>query len=249
VAHDHAHTGKQRAEIAAGHVAKIFEQHRAGHDLAAREPAQLAPRVDVFVGFHRHHEHDVVVDFGLDHAAAQPEPYGAFDLLGVMSAPPEPHVAKIVQRRPDLDPFADTPAMRSVDLIARHLDEICRFQDRFERAHQIDIGSLQGDAVAHCMRRDIGTEIIVVAAQPLQHLEIIEVVDRRQHLAEPAELVALVVACKRALFDQGVEQIALADWNELIEAVGRRMMLRVAHCAVYMVRASAVKALRESGSR
>src|SRR5579862_7472003 len=99
------------------------------------------------------------------------------------------------------------------------------------------------------MRRDLGAEIVIVVAQPLQRLEIIVVINRRQHGAEPAEFFAVLLAFAIALLDQRGQEVALADGNELIGAVVRRAIRNVGHGSAYMVRASAVKALRDSGSR
>ena len=95
-------------------------------------------------------------------------------------------------------------------------------------------------------------------AQPLEQREILVVIDRSQHLAKLAKFFALGVACECALFDQSLDNVVLANRNEPIESVSRGMMLNlpswrsvmpIDHGDAYIVRASAVKALRESGSR
>jgi hypothetical protein len=73
------------------------------------------------------------------------------------------------------------------------------------------------------MRRGRRVEIVIVAAQALQHREIFVVIDRSQHLAEPAKFVARFVADKGAVFDEGVEDVALAHRNEPVAAAAREL--------------------------
>ena len=120
---------------------------------------------------------------------------------------------------------------------------------RHTEQFEVVVTAIARRAVEHGMRRDVGAEIIIVVAQPLERLEIFIVIDGRQHVAEPAKLLALLVVCAGVLFDQSGQDVAFADRNELIETVVRRAMGNVGHGGAYMVRASAVKALREAGSR
>ena len=111
-AQHHADIGEQRVEIDAGDIAEIFDEHRAGAQLGARQPFALTPRDDVGLRLHRHQQHDVVVDQNLRGALAQAPPFGGLERLHVVAAPEEPHLAVIVERCLDLDPHGGSPRMR-----------------------------------------------------------------------------------------------------------------------------------------
>jgi hypothetical protein len=229
---------------------KYFEQHRAGNDLATSQRFQFPRRADLVARLHRHHEDDVAVDFGFDLAPAQAEPIGDFALLGVPAAPPEAYLAKIIERRLDLDPLPGTAPVGVADVRVRQFGKIGLLEHLLQGLHEVAVAALARRALERGMRRDLGAEIVIVVAQPLERFEIIVVIDRRQHVAEPAEFFAVLVAVECAVFEQSELNVALADRNELIETVVRRVMGNVGHHgSAYMVRASAVKALRESGLR
>jgi hypothetical protein len=76
---------------------------------------------------------------------------------------------------------------------------------------------------------ELGVEVEVVVAQPLELVEIFVVVDRRQETADLAELLALLLAAERPMLDQRIEQVGFADGDELI-AVGRAARLGGRHC-------------------
>src|SRR4249919_2656721 len=81
-------------EIAAGDVAEAFEQHRARPHLSPFECLQLASRADLGLRLHCRDHDDAVVDFGLDLAPAQPEPFGDLERLDVPAAPVETYLAE-----------------------------------------------------------------------------------------------------------------------------------------------------------
>jgi hypothetical protein len=105
----------------------------------------------------------------------------------------------------------------------RELDEVRDFEHAVERLHQIGVSALGEGLIPHDMRRGRRVEIVVVAAQALQRCEIFEVIDRSEHLAEPAEFVARLAADEGAVFDEGVEDVALAHRNEPVAAAGREL--------------------------
>ena len=154
-----------------------------------------------------------------------------------------------MERRLDLDPLPDTAPVGVADLRVRQFGKIGFLEHLLEGLHEVAVAALARRAIERGMRRDLGAEIVIVVTQPLECLEIIVVKDRRQHVAEPAKFFAVFVAFEGALLDQRGQDVALADRNELVEAVVRRVMGNVGHGSAYMVRASAVKALRDAGSR
>lgn len=248
-AHHHAHIGKQRIEIAAGDVAEAFEQHRARPHLSPFECLQLASRADLGLRLHCRDHDDVVVDLGLDLAPAQPEPFGDLERLDVPAAPVETYLAEIVERRLDLDAQHAAPAVRRTDLRMRQLHEVRVLEHRVERGHEIGIGAFERRVVQRRMRRDLGVEIVIVAAQALERREILVVIDRGDHRAQPSEFFPLGVVGKSAVRDQRLKNVALAHRNEpVVGGVAPGLPRNVAHGGGYIVRASAVKALRDCGS-
>ncbi len=126
-------------KIGAGDVAEIFEQDGAGHDFAAFERPQLAPRDDLGLRFHRHQQDDVVVDVGVDLAPPQPEPIGDLEVLSVFSPAVEAHLAKIVQRLPDFD-SQDRPApMQIADFVVGQFDKVRTLEHLVERLHEVGV--------------------------------------------------------------------------------------------------------------
>ena len=90
---------------------------------------------------------------------------------------------------------------------------------------QIGVGALGLGLIPDGVRDGRWVEIVIVAAQTLERREIFVMIDRRQHLAKPAEFVARPVADERALFDQGVEDVVLADRNEPVAAIARELQV------------------------
>jgi hypothetical protein len=85
------------------------------------------------------------------------------------------------------------------------------------------------------MRLDLGIEIEVVVAQPLEPLEIFVMINRCQQAADLAEVGALPFAAERSALDQGVDELGLADRDEPL-VLGRRAGAARAvrrHCAVW----------------
>ena len=74
VAHQHPRVGEQCVDVAGGDVMEVFQQHRARRDLAALETPRPPLRRQRRLRLHRRQQHDIVVDFDLDFAAAQAEP-------------------------------------------------------------------------------------------------------------------------------------------------------------------------------
>jgi len=217
--HD-ADIGKQRVEIDAGDVAEVFDEHRAWPQLVAGQTLALPRRCDIGLRLHRHQQHDVVVDQNLHGALAQTEPAGGLERFHMVAAPEEPHLAVIVERRLDLDPHGGSPAMRFLDLGVRHLDEIGVRQHGGERSQQVRVGSLERVMVEAGMRLDLGIEVEVVVAQPFELREIFIVIDGGEQAADLAEAVALRLV-EAAVVDQGLENVGLANRDEMTPIVGR----------------------------
>ena len=83
------------------------------------------------------------------------------------------------------------------DLRVRQLDEVGVLEHLVEGLHEVAVAALARRAVERGMRLDLGAEIVIVVAQPLERLEIFVVIDRRQHVAEPAELSRPRRFCRR----------------------------------------------------
>ena len=69
------------------------------------------------------------------------------------------------------------------------------------------------------MRRDLGVEIVVVVAQPLERREIFVVIDRGQHFAEPPEFLAAGRIAERMLLRQRQQKIRPAEREIAIACV------------------------------
>jgi hypothetical protein len=69
------------------------------------------------------------------------------------------------------------------------------------------------------MRLELGIEVEVVVAQPFELREILIVIDCGEQAADLAESVALRLG-EAAVVDQGVENVGLANRDEMIPIVG-----------------------------
>jgi len=212
--------GNSALRSMAAMLRKYLMSNRTGAELAPRQPLALALRDDVGGGLHRHQQHDVVVDQDLRRAPAQPQPTGERDRLLVVAAPEEPHLAEIIERRHDLDPHGGSPAMRLLDLRVRELDEARVREHGRERGHEVRIGIFERGTVEARMRLELGIEVEIVVAQPLECTEIFVVIDGGDEPADLTEAVALRVVGEMAVVDQGVEDVGLADRDEMFPIAG-----------------------------
>jgi len=241
-AHHHPHVRKQRVEIASGDVAEILDEHRARPDGAPAQALAL-PLVLPFGArrgrrLGRHEQDHVVVDRDVVPIAAQPEPGLGLDGFVVVAAPEEAHLAEVVERGGHLDPHGLALAMRLLDLGVRQLDEVRALEHRGEALDQIGVSLLDDRPVEVRVRVELGIEIEVVVAQPLELVEIFVVIDRRQEAADVPELLALLLAAERAVLDQRIEDVGLADRDELVALavavlVGTWCRLGCRHCVVW----------------
>ena len=88
-----------------------------------------------------------------------------------------------------------------------------------EGFHQPRIGVRDRRGIEARTRIELGIEVVIVVTQPLELVEILVVIDRRQKPADLAELLALPLAAERPVLDQRCEQIGLADGDELVAVV------------------------------
>jgi hypothetical protein len=66
-----------------------------------------------------------------------------------------------------------------------------------------------------------GIEVVIVPAQHFEALEIFVMIDRAQHAAHLAKLRLERVVPELAILDQRIQNVALADRDELIPPFGR----------------------------
>ena len=102
------------------------------------------------------------------------------------------------------------------DLGMRQFDEIRIPGHAFQRGDQVRIGALVGAAVELRMRGDLGIEVEVVLAQPLELREIFVMEDRREHASDLAELVMHGLAGGFVLRGQRVQNVGLAHRYEMV---------------------------------
>jgi hypothetical protein len=81
------------------------------------------------------------------------------------------------------------------------------------------------------VRIELGTEIEIVVPQTLERIEIVVMIDGGKACANLPEFFPLTFAHKRPVADKGIEQIGLADGNELLapDSPAGRVSERV-HC-------------------
>ncbi len=137
----------------------------------------------------------------------------------MVAAPEEPHFAIVVERGPDLDPAHDVLAMHLFDVRMGHLDEVCALEHRRERLHELPISALERGQIEAGMRVELGIEVEIGVAQMFEPVEIFIVIDRPEQAADPAEFFALLLARELPMLDQRVEDIDLADRNEMAAVV------------------------------
>ena len=89
------------------------------------------------------------------------------------------------------------------------------------------VGTLERGVVEAPVRVELGIEIVVIVAQPLEPGEIFVVIDRGEQAADLPELLALVLAREMAVLDQRVENVGLADRDELVPVRGRAVVVAV----------------------
>ena len=107
VAHQHPRVGEQRVDVAGGDVTEVLAAAPSSAVILRRSSTRdSALRRHRRLRLHRRQQHDVVVDFDLDLAAAQAEPATVSNCSMCTAAPVEPHLAAIVERRPLPQPAA-----------------------------------------------------------------------------------------------------------------------------------------------
>ena len=121
---------------------EVFQQHRARRDLAALEAPRPPLRRQRRLRLHRREQHDIVVDFDLDFAAAQAEPADGLQLLDMMAASVEPDFAAIVERSLHRDGQHGAAAVGVADLGVRELDKVSDLEHPVERLQEIGVGAL-----------------------------------------------------------------------------------------------------------
>lgn len=166
--------------------------------------------------FHRHQQDNVVIDIGLDAALAPTVPLGDLNRFPVVTAAEEADIAVVVHRRLDVDADDGVLAMGKCDLLMRDFDEVRAMQHPQERADHVLIGAFDHGGIEAHMTVELGIEIEIVVAQPFELVVIFVVKDRSEQSAELAKIFALLLAAQRSLLDQGVQDIALSDRNEMI---------------------------------
>ena len=148
-----------------------------------------------------------------------------------MPAVKEPHLAKVVTRERELDPRRLALVVRPLDLGIRQLYEIGVLEHAGERAYEIRVSGRERSFAEARMRIDVGGEVEIVLAQPLQPLEIVVVTDGREPPADLAEACPLAFAAERPMLRQRIQQVALADGNEPLAAAGAAVGGGIRHCA------------------
>jgi hypothetical protein len=154
------------------------------------------------VGLERDEQHDVVVDRRFDRVGAETVPARNLEAFAVLAAAEEAYVAEILDWCSDLDLDLDALAVRALDLLVRHLDEIGALEHGGELLDQLRIGAIDGLGAEPRVRRELRIEIVIRVPQHLEPVEIFVVIDCGQHLAYLPEPVALAVIRERAMLDQ-----------------------------------------------
>ena len=137
-AHHDLHVRKQGVEVRACDVAEILDQHRPRSDAPLQRPPALVDGARVLL--QRDEQNDVVVDRRIDCLRSPAVPARDVEALAVLAAAEEAHVAEILERRPDLDLHFDALAMRALDLLVRHFDEIGALEHGGEQLEELRIG-------------------------------------------------------------------------------------------------------------
>ncbi len=220
----HTYIGKQRLEIGARNVAEILEQHRAAADLLSAAPC--ARQCPAFVGrvhvarLGRDHQDNVIVDHDLERPPAQTEPGRNLDRLHVVPAAEHADIAIILDRRLDLHPYPGALAKGFRDLLMRDLDEVGVGQHADEFVAQLAVGRAQILGRAELVRIDLGIEVEIGLAQPIELFEIFVVQDGAEHAGELPES-RLVGFVKTALCNEPVDDIRLPQRNDTVTRLPR----------------------------
>jgi hypothetical protein len=102
-----------------------------------------------------------------------------------------------------------------------------------KRLDEIGIGFIERATIEARMRIELGTEIEVVVLETLERVEIVVVINSGKAPADLPELVPLCVARKRSMPDKRIQEIVLADGNELLAPQGHAgRVSRHAHCGL-----------------
>src|SRR5260370_13774905 len=86
----------------------------------------------------------------------------------------------------------------------------------YNRRDEIGISCLERGMIEARVRVELGIEIEIVVPQPLERIEIVVVIDSGKACADLPEFLPLCFARKRSMPDKRIQQIILADGNELL---------------------------------
>ena len=203
---------------------EILEQHRAAADFLPAAPcARQCPAGFVrahVVGLGRDHQHDVVVDLDLEWTLAQAEPGRNLDRLHVAAAAEHADVAIILDRRLDLHPYPGALGKGLCDVLMRDLDEVGIGQYADEFVAQLPVGLAQILGRAELARVDLGIEVKIGLAQPIELCGVFIVQDGAEHAGQLREFF-LVGLVKTALGNQPVDDVRLAQRNDAVALLAR----------------------------
>ena len=115
------------------------------------------------------------------------EKRGNFDRLGVAAAARHADIAIILDRRLDLHPHPGALGKRFCDLLMRDLDEVGVSQHADKFIAQLPVGRAQILGRTELVRIDLGIEVKVSLAQPVEFLEIFVVQDGAEHAGQLPE--------------------------------------------------------------
>ena len=230
-AHDHLHVREQRVEVGACDVAEIFDQHRARPDAALQGPPALvgvaAPRASARRTAPRRHRPSPRSSWCAIRTSAGSRNSRGGGRGGRSARRGNPRAAPRSRPR-----TAASLAVRALDLLVRHLDEVGALEHGGEQLDQLRIGAVDRIGAEPRVRGQLRIEIVVGVPQLLEAVEIFVVIDRRQHLADLPELLALAVVRELAMLDQRVEDVGLADRDEVASLVGGRGRAAVRRCCI-----------------
>ena len=129
----------------------------------------------------------------------------------MVPAPVEAHLAEIAELCVHGNAQHRALVMGVADFRVRQFGEIGDLQHPIERLDQIAVTALEHGRIGRRVLRHLRIEIVIVAAQALEHFEIFIVIDRGQHFAQPAELLAAGGIGKGALLRERRKNVVLAD--------------------------------------
>jgi len=116
----------------------------------------------------------------------------------------------------DLHSHQRIVAMCAFDLFVSDLGEIGVVKRARQRNDQIPVGAFEGRRIGAAMTVALRVKIEITVAQAFELVVVFIVIDRAEQAAEPAEPVAIRRNVKRAVIGQGVQDVDLADGNEVL---------------------------------